>query len=128
MDNSIFSVMTVPAPVVSEAEAAAFARRHWGIIGTAKLLTGERDRNFRLRAGDGRDYVLKFANAAEDQAVTDMQIAALAHIAARDPDFCVPRMVPRPNGTIEALHGAIRVRLLTYVAGNPLRETTRSAA
>jgi hydroxylysine kinase len=128
LDNSIFTVMTVPAPLVSETEAEAFARTHWGITGTANLLTGERDRNFRLRAADGRDYVLKFANAAEDQAVTDMQIAALAHIAARDPDLCVPRMVLLPNGAMETLHGAIRVRLLTYVAGIPLRETTSSAA
>ncbi len=128
LDDLIFSVMMVPAPEISEAEAAAFARAHWGIDGTAKLLTGERDRNFRLRASDGREFVLKFANAAEDQAVADMQIAALAQVATREPALQVPRMVPLPNGAMEALHGAIRVRLLSYVPGIPLRETTRSAA
>ena len=128
MGDSIFSVMMVPAPVVSEAEAEGFALHHWGIAGTAKLLTGERDRNFRLRATDGPEFVLKFANAAEDQAVTDMQIAALAHVAVRDPGLHVPRMVPLPNGAMEALHGTIRVRLLSYVPGIPLRDATRSAA
>ena len=128
MGHSIFSVMLVPAPVVSEAEAEAFARTHWGITGTAKLLTGERDRNFRLRANDGCEFVLKFANAAEDQTVSDMQIAALAHVASRDPDLRVPRMVARPCGAIEALHGVIRVRMLSYVPGIPLRETTHSTA
>ena len=120
--------MTVPAPLVSEAEAETFALAQWGIAGTAKLLTGERDRNFRLRATDGREYLLKFANPAESQPVTDMQIAALGHIAARDPGLAVPRMVALPNGAMEALHGPIRVRLLTYLAGIPLREATRSAA
>ena len=128
MGDSIFSVMMVPAPDVSEAEAEAFALTHWGITGAAKLLTGERDRNFRLRADDGREFVLKFANAAEDQTVSDMQIAALAHVAARHLDLKVPHMVLLPSGAIEALHGAIRVRMLSYVAGIPLRETTHSAA
>ena len=128
MGDSIFSVMMVAAPFVSEAEAEAFALTHWGITCTAKLLTGERDRNFRLRATDHREYVLKFANAAEDQAVTDMQIAGLAHVAGRDPDLQVPRMLPLPSGAMEALHGAIRVRLLSYVPGIPLRETTHTAA
>ena len=37
---------------------------------------GERDRNFRLDAQDGRRFVLKFANPAEDASYRAMQIAA----------------------------------------------------
>ncbi len=121
MIDPILNVMTVPAPEVSEPEAEGFALAHWGLSGSAKLLTGERDRNFRLRATDGRNYVLKFANQAEEQGVTDMQVAALAHVQTRDPALQVPRMVPLLDGAIEARHGAIRVRMLTYLAGVPLR-------
>jgi len=128
MIDPILSVMTVPAPEVSEDEAEAFALAHWGLSGSAKLLTGERDRNFRLRTADGREYVLKFANPAEEQGVTDMQVAALAHVLARDPSLQVPRMVELPDGAIETRHGDIRVRMLTYLAGVPLRDARGGAA
>jgi hydroxylysine kinase len=135
MDAStdIFSVMTVPAEAVSPAEAEAVAREHWGIRGKATLLTGERDRNFRLTAAHGAEYVLKFANPAEDPTVTDLQIKALQHIAARDPAFPVPRVVPLPSGAVEvALPGSSgppqRVRLLTFLQGTPMRQVTRTPA
>lgn len=133
MPNSdIFAVFTVPADPVTEAEAAAIALAQWGIRGSARLLTGERDRNFRLVAEDGREYVLKFANPAEERAVTDLQVQALLHVARTDPGLAVPRMVPLPDGRIEAevAHGAARarVRLLSWVPGIPLREAPRSAA
>lgn len=129
----IFSVMTVPAEAVTPAAAEAVALEHWGVRAQASLLTGERDRNFRLSAADGAEYVLKFANPAEDPAVTDLQIKALQHIAARDPAFPVPRVVPLPTGAVEV--GLARpngrpqrIRLLTFLAGVPLRRTRRSAA
>lgn len=128
MADAIFSVMTVPAPPVSPAQAEAVARAHWGIDGRARLLTGERDSNFRLTARDGCQFVLKFANPAENPAVVDMQICALAHIAARDPAFPVPRMVALPDGRIETVVDGVRVRLLTWLPGIPLRDARRSAA
>ena len=39
--HPIFATMTVPADDVSDEEAVAVARAHWGIAGRAKLLTGE---------------------------------------------------------------------------------------
>ena len=128
MDDAIFTVMTVPAPAVSPAQAAAVARAAWGIAGTARLLTGERDSNFRLTAEDGRQFVLKFANPAESPAVVDMQIRALAHIAARDPALPVPRMIALPDGRIETVVDGVRVRLLSWLPGIPVREAPRSAA
>ena len=62
--SDIFAVMTVPAEEVPAEEAEAVVLAQWGIRARARLLTGERDRNFRLTAEDGRDYVLKFANPA----------------------------------------------------------------
>ena len=128
MDDAIFAVMTVPAPIVSPAKAVAVARDLWGITADARLLTGERDANFHLRASDGREYVLKFANAAENAAVVEMQIRALAHVVARDPGLLVPRMVPQTDGAIETILDGVRVRLLSWVAGIPLHAAPRSAA
>jgi Ser/Thr protein kinase RdoA (MazF antagonist) len=130
--HPIFATMTVPADDVSDEEAVAVARALWGIAGRAKLLTGERDRNFHLVAEDGREFVLKFANPAEPPGVTDLQIKALQHVARTDPAFNVPRMIPLPNGEIEAVvpraPQPARVRLLSWVHGTPLRHAPRTAA
>ncbi|MCC6717684.1 MAG: phosphotransferase [Acetobacteraceae bacterium] len=130
--SPIFATMTVPADDVSAEEAAAVALGHWGIAATAKLLTGERDRNFHLTAADGREYVLKFANPAEPVEVTDLQVKALQHVARTDPQFNIPRMIPLPDGRIEATvpraPRPARVRLLSWVHGTPLRHAPRSAA
>lgn len=130
--SPIFATMTIPADDVSAAEAEQVARTHWGIAATAKLLTGERDRNFHLAAADGRQFVLKFANPAEPVGVTDLQVKALQHVARTDPGFNIPRMIPLPDGGIEALvpraPQPARVRLLSWVHGTPLRYAARTAA
>ncbi len=129
--HPIFATMTVPADDISDEEAVAAARAHWGIAARAKLLTGERDRNFHLVAEDGREFVLKFANPAEPPGVTDLQIKALQHVARTDPAFNVPRMIPLPNGDIEAVVARsprpARVRLLSWVHGTPIRYVPRTA-
>ena len=63
--------------------------------GTASLtahLDSERDQNFRLRTTDGRDYVLKIANPAEERSVTNLQTEVLRHVASRDPSLPIPRI------------------------------------
>jgi Ser/Thr protein kinase RdoA (MazF antagonist) len=125
--------MTVPAEAMEAAQAEAVALAHWNIRGKATLLTGERDRNFRLTDEAGAQYVLKFANPAEDPAVTDFQIRALQHIAFSDPEFPVPRIIPRPGGEVEARlarpdGSEQRVRLLSWLEGAPLRLARRSLA
>ena len=132
-EPDIFSVMTVHALDVSTATAERVALEHWGIAGTARVLTGERDRNFHFRAVDGREFVLKFANPVEDAAVVDMQIQALRHLAQVDPSFPVPRVIPMPDGSVETLvahetGGIQRVRLLSWVPGTLLHSSRRSAA
>ncbi len=128
--HPIFATMTIPADDVTEEEAASVARAHWGIRATAKLLTGERDRNFHLVSADGAEFVLKFANPAEPPGVTDLQVKALQHVARTDPALNVPRMVPLPSGRIEALverePRPARVRLLSWVHGTPLRHAPRT--
>ena len=135
---AIFDVMAALPLAVEAAEAEAIARERWGIAATAEPLPGERDRNFHLKASDGRQYVLKFANPAEDAGFRAMQIAALRHIAATDPNLAVPRLVPLRDGTIETpvlqagvphATGLIQyARLLTWVDGTQIAHATPSPA
>ena len=130
--SPIFATMAVPADDISAAEAEQVARAYWNIDATARLLTGERDRNFHLVASDGRAFVLKFANPAEPSGVTDLQVKALQHVARTDPSFNIPRVIPLPDGRIEAVVDRAprpaRVRLLSWVQGTPLRDAPRTAA
>ena len=133
MTDTFFSVMTIAPLDVSTATAERVAAERWGITASARALTGERDRNFHMRADDGREFVLKFANPAEAPAVTDMQIAALRRIQAADADLPVPRIVPLPDGAMETpvpheTGGVQRVRLLSWLPGVPLHASRRNAA
>ncbi|MFT3953026.1 MAG: phosphotransferase [Piscinibacter sp.] len=121
------------APPVTLAEAAALAERHFGLTGTLRPLTGERDRNFHLEGADGRHHVVKIAHPAEAPAVTDFQVRALLHIAEADPTLATPRAVLPVDGAAEAVWrvpGAPdrRLRCYTYLEGRPLHLAAPSAA
>jgi Ser/Thr protein kinase RdoA (MazF antagonist) len=131
--SDFFATITVPPPDVSTDTAEAIALERWGISARAKALTGERDRNFYLRAADGREFVLKFANPAEKAAVRDMQIEALRHLERVDPGLATPRIIPLPDGALEttvpqAGGAALHARLLTWVGGEFIYASRRSAA
>src|SRR5277367_6260406 len=90
------SLMTNLAPV-TPGEAAAFARRLFGVEGTAQPLKGERDQNFLLRGPSGT-FVLKITNPAEDRGVTDFQTRAMLHVKTADPLLPVPELLRGENG------------------------------
>lgn len=124
-ETAIFDTMAALPLDVPEAEAEAIAQERWGIAAIARALPGERDRNFHLRAAGGAEYVLKFANPAEDAGFRTMQIAALAHIAAMDTGIAVPTAVQLPDGGVETIvrHASgvdQQVRLLTWVSGQQI--------
>lgn len=127
-------LLEIAAPPVSGDEAEELARIHFDLDVMAEPLVGERDRNFHLRASDGREYVLKVIHPVEDEAVTDFHSKLLLHIQARDPELAVPLLI-RPHSTEanEAVwqtdkHPPRRVRCLTYLAGCPLYRAERSVA
>lgn len=131
--STIFDVMTIRPPSVTPGTAREVALSLWGLRAEPQPLRGERDANFRLRTEDGRQFVLKFANPAEDARFRDMQSAALRHIERRAPDLPVPRVVPLPDGAAEARvadsSGAVhQVRLLSWIDGLPVGQSRRSAA
>ena len=131
--SEIATVLNSSAPGLSDEMACEIAQRVFGIDGVVVRLTSERDRNFRLRAADGRDYVLKAANSAEPVAVTRFQTDALVHIAKVAPDLPVPRIVATRDGASEvtidlAEGGTSVVRLMTFLHGEPLHKVPRSAS
>jgi hydroxylysine kinase len=131
--SSSETVLEASAPAYSIQEAQAFALRAFDIRATAKLLSSERDQNFRLSAKDGSQWVLKVANSAENPAVIDMQTQALLHIAQVDPSLGVPRVKTTPDGALfETIDGndgrSSIVRVLSYLPGQLLEDATAHPA
>ncbi len=89
------SVLESAPPQFTANEAARIAVDLFGVQGTASALGSERDQAFLLDDG-GSGAVLKISNPSEDEAVLDLEDAAIAHIAAVDPDLPVARpLAPR---------------------------------
>jgi 4-aminobutyrate aminotransferase-like enzyme/Ser/Thr protein kinase RdoA (MazF antagonist) len=89
------SVLEATPPTFTAEEAARIAAELYGLRGTASALGSERDQAFLLEDG-GAGGVLKISNASEDAAVLDLEEAAIAHVAAVDPDLPVARpLAPR---------------------------------
>ncbi len=108
--------------ILTPAAAETIARDFYDLSASARLLPGEFDLNFHLRAAGGREYVLKLMRPGGADELVDLQIAALDHLAAADPDLTLPRVVPNRDGdrrfTLQFDDGERRcVWLLTYIPG-----------
>ena len=103
-----------------------FLEDHWGITGTFKPLSGERDQNTQVCTRDGRRYVLKVSSPIEDSTLVDFQVQAMLHLERADPTIPIPRVHRSLLGNIvETLHsdeGEHVVRLLSWVDGIPLED------
>ena len=103
----------------------------YGIEARAERLTGERDQNFLMRAGDGSDFVLKIAHTDEAPEVIDLPIAALLHIERADSTLPCPRVVrsrDRTRVSFQDSSGAERTAFLyTFMPGKTLFSSTRSS-
>ncbi|MBN7803990.1 phosphotransferase enzyme family protein [Agrobacterium rosae] len=102
-------------------DAAAAVEDIYGLTGTAKRLSSERDETFLFTRDDGTEFVLKIANPAEDPAALDFQDGVLLHLASAAPSVPVPRIVltneGEPSHTLSASEGPRIVRLLTFLRG-----------
>jgi hydroxylysine kinase len=106
---------------LSVVDAAALVHSAFGIDGDAQLLKSERDQNFLISCDAGR-FILKITNPAEDHSVTNLQTAALLHVAAIDSGLPVPRLLPDRERRHEHLFapagGQPRIaRLLSFLPG-----------
>ena len=127
------AALSTAAPSLALDEVADLVARLYGIDGSVAPLAGERDQNCRIETADGSRYVVKISNPSEPVPVVDFQIAALDHVARAAPGQPVPRVVRtlggRPRDTVALPDGSrSTVRMLTYLDGVQIRETSRSAA
>lgn len=129
-----FAVIETETPEVAEEEILAFVRDHYGMTVRLQPLLGERDQNFRMQCEDGREFVLKIANPAEDRLATEFQIEALLHLeaylASHDSPVIVPRIIRTPDGrpsvTFESAGAEYLARVMTFLPGHPLGTTPAS--
>jgi len=118
--EGLIALQTAPPPV-EPADAQRLAREAYGIEGRASALPGERDRNFRLAAGDGREYVLKVVDPAADAPTLECQTAVLRHLAEQAPELAVPRIVAARDGGAfgqgRVAGVGYQLRLVTWLPG-----------
>lgn len=118
------------ATALADAEAAVASV--YGLNGSVKRLSSERDETFLFTREDGTEFVLKIANPAEDPAALEFQDGALLHLAATAPAVPVPRLVPTaagaPSHTLSTADGPRIMRLLTFLRGELQYRTPSSEA
>ena len=128
----IRQMLTTTPPAFAHSEVVSIASSLYGIDAKVKPLVSERDQNFRLDTNDGRRFMLKISNHAEQLQVVDFQNHALQHIETHDPGLPVPRVVVNVHGDA---HGCIEkdghshfVRVLSWLDGDILGDVNISAA
>ena len=112
-------------PNVSPTDAVKLAHNAYGIDATCEPLPSERDQNFFLTEPSGRRFVLKVANAFEEQDVLEAQNAAMEHVHQQGGGLGSPTVCQTSSGSrITTLVGHIGrthlVRMLTFVPGDLL--------
>lgn len=93
------ALLTTTPPAFTSDRIEKLAVETYGIQAKSRLLTSERDQNFRLDADDGKRYTLKVSNHAEDASVVEFQNGALQRIADKDPEIPVPRVIADLDGS-----------------------------
>ncbi|HEY6120198.1 MAG TPA: phosphotransferase, partial [Pyrinomonadaceae bacterium] len=111
------------APRFNPKDAGLFAQKQFGVAGKTTPLPSERDQNFLITTNNGKQFVLKIANAREEVALLEAQNAVLDHLGRRL-SFC-PQVMPTLSGEqLTKIESPAQlnhyVRLVTYLPGVPL--------
>ena len=127
MSSDPYLVLQTEPPVVAESLIAQVIDEAYGLRGELARQDSERDLNYHLRAGDGREYVFKIANRSESSDVTRFQVEALQYLEHAAANLPVPRVVETLDGqfltTVHDEQGRPHsARMLTWLAGTPLRD------
>lgn len=120
-------------PALPVEEGVRLARELFGIEAEAEEVYAERDQNFRLSIGGEPRYMLKIGNAEDDGTSIDLQIGAILHVRAQDPDLAVPDVVRSVHGrayeSITRANGDTHtVHVLTFVPGISIGDAPHSTA
>ncbi len=117
------AAVSAEPPRIPAADIELAVERQFGLCGRYLPLVSERDQNYRLTTSSGDEYVVKVTSAAEPRPVSDFHIAALQHLE-KVGTVPVPRVVPaldgRYSGRIEYAGKSHMLRLVSYLAGEPL--------
>jgi len=129
---TVSAAMDTTPPHLTPEEVQHLARRLYGVEGSIAVMGGERDQNCCLETAEGERYVVKISNPSESLAVVDFQIEALDHISRVAPTLPAPRVVRTLGGQardslVLADGSQTCVRMLTYLDGVQIRDTTRTA-
>ena len=121
-----FALLTTNPPDLSAKHASELLVEHYGLRGSLEPQDSERDQNFLLRTNAGDRYVLKIANSAESESITDFQAAALIHLERSQLAALVPKVIRTKNGQtrirISADDGQLHTaRVLSWLPGKLLR-------
>ena len=119
------SMMRAAPATVYGAPLIEALRRDWGLAGTLRPLSGERDRNFRLDRDGAPPLLVKLAHPDEDPAITRFQTEALLHLEKTGADLPLPRIVRTRDDATERPHRTADgrpclLRVLTYLPGRPM--------
>jgi 4-aminobutyrate aminotransferase-like enzyme/Ser/Thr protein kinase RdoA (MazF antagonist) len=114
--------LDTPPPAFSMDAVRKVAESEFGIIGSPTALGSERDQNLRIVADDGRAYLLKISNPADDPPALEMQNLAMLHVAETDPGLPVMQPLRSSEGglhvEVEGPDGRLHVvRLFTFLPG-----------
>ncbi|MGV9801409.1 aminotransferase [Mycobacterium sp. NPDC003449] len=115
----------LPAPRVSEAQAAALLDTHFGIAARVVPLGSQQDQNFLVSRGAEILGVLKIANPAFNETELTAQDLAAERIAAAEPGLRIAVPLPNRDGhTLTAvtglLDGTAHIKLLRHLPGGAL--------
>lgn len=119
-------LMQAPPPVTL-AHGLQLAADAYGWHARAEWLSGERDKNMLLHLNDGRKVVLKFINAAETAAETDVQVQVLDWLQHTACTVHTPQAIPTAAGACTAIfrigNTDVRVRAYTFLEGISAAQT-----
>lgn len=107
--------------MISLSEAEKIALEHYGMNATAIKMPGDEDENFKLQTANNRSYILKIAQPESAADLLVFQNELLAHLAKKQLDLELPKMIPNVDGTLMSQmdsEGKIRnIRMLSWVDG-----------
>jgi Ser/Thr protein kinase RdoA (MazF antagonist) len=111
------------SPNLTCEQACKVALDEYGLVVTAEALPSDRDQNFRLRAEDGRSFVLKIANGEEDRSFLEAQNQVMERLYERSVTYC-PQLLQTRSGAdsfdVDANGLTYAGRLITWLSGEVL--------
>jgi 4-aminobutyrate aminotransferase-like enzyme/Ser/Thr protein kinase RdoA (MazF antagonist) len=122
MSGEILDQSNVPMRAPGDDFAAEALEAAFGLTGSFEPLPGEHDRNFKVTADDGAEFLFKIHGARVAPERAALQAAVLRYLERVAPDLPVPRLFLGRSGTMlpaarDAYGAEWRLRLTTWLEG-----------